>query len=231
MSSAPTIIHRFKQPPRTLSLSVFWVLVCASMLIFAAEPVPAIAQRQDPFNDWLDNVVFDVNTYWQGMLNSVGYVYVPADWVAFNRPISTGCGRATSSSGPFYCRKDGTVYLETDFIKSQYRNVGDFAAAIVVAHEIGHHIQVQVGITSSISRTILLELNADCLAGMWAGYVGYQDRLDPGDLRASVFGTAMAGDPAGTAWTAPGAHGTPSERAEWLLRGYSANDISGCNTW
>lgn len=146
--------------------------------------------------------------------------------------------RVVAGSGPFYCSSDsygGTVYLPLTgieqllFPSGDYRGV-DFALSYVVAHEWGHHVQDMLGLLDS-RPSILIELQADCLAGVW-GYTAWaRGLLSPGDITKAVLAANLAGDTPGTPATAPGAHGSGAQRVAAFLAGYKTGRATSCNRW
>jgi uncharacterized protein len=230
MPSYITCAHRGQRRTFARAASLLVVSTLAGLLFTSVQPAPAQAQQVN-LVDWIGQVVTDIDLYWGGEFNTAGAVYLPPRWVAFGQPVLTACGVMSQLTGPRYCDMDGTLYVDTTFVGVRYARVGDFAAAIVLAHEVGHHVQNLLGINRLGLLPVQLELNADCLGGMWASNLSYQGRLEPGDVQESVFATASAGDPAGVPWFDPRAHGSPQDRARWLLRGYTAPDVAACNTW
>ncbi len=183
-----------------------------------------------------------------------GQPYEPPQLVLFKGAVQSGCGGATAQSGPFYCPADERAYLDTDFFVTMERRLGaggDFAAAYVIAHEVAHHIQNEMGTLGAASRaraagteveanaiTVRLELQADCYAGIWARYAG--DRfgvLEPGDLDEALNAARMIGDDhlareAGrTVQPHTFTHGTSAQRQRWFARGYETGDMSRCDTF
>lgn len=158
----------------------------------------------------------DVDTFWSVYFGTVLFrPYTPANMRIFTGSAFSLCG---SGSGPFYCGLDFTVYLDDRFMSDQLVRIGDFAPAVVIAHEIGHHTQNLVGALGQIS--IQKELQADCLAGGWAASAGARGLLDPGDFQEAARSLFEAADLAGTPWFAPNAHGTPAQRYQAFLTGF-----------
>ncbi len=193
-----------------------------------AEPVvpdePAVAVG-GPFG-LLDE---DVNRFWAEAFAAAGRVYDPPDGVVgFDEPIGTDCGLARPEEhAAFYCTLDQTIYYVADFRNLVEGEVGDFGWETVVAHEWGHHVQAQLGVYASERPeldeglyTIDLELQADCLAGAYTQDAEARNWLDPGDIEEALRLTAAAGDPSGTAWDDPQAHGTSEQRLDAFERGY-----------
>ena len=174
--------------------------------------------------------------------------------VLFHGAVNSGCGQASSQTGPFYCSADQTVYIDLDFFKDMKRTIGadgDFAYAYVIAHEVGHHVQQQLGILdvahSQMSRlseteankiSVRLELQADFLAGVWA----HQDNamfnsLEPGDLQKAIDAASKIGDDylqkKAYGYEIPDAfnHGRSSQRVKWLTKGFQTGDVSKGDTF
>ena len=173
--------------------------------------------------------------------------YAEPGMVLFTGQVASGCGNATSSSGPFYCPTDKKVYMDLDFfqeLKTRFgAKGGDFAIAYVIAHEVGHHVQTLLG-TSSKARqlqknmskveanrlTVKLELQADFYAGVWAHYM--QQYLEAGDIDEALSAANAVGDDAiqkrtqGQVEPDSFTHGTSEQRKRWFTKGYNSGDIS-----
>lgn len=196
-------------------------------------------------------MVDDVHTFWPGEFQRAGKQYQDAQLILFTGSVNTGCGLASSDVGPFYCPPDQRVYLDLGFFRElsqRFGAPGDFAQAYVIAHEFGHHVQDLLGISGqvdSISRqdpsqrnplSIRLELQADCLAGVWARSTYARGILEPGDLEEGLRGAAAVGDDRiqeqstgridQDTWT----HGSSQQRETWLQRGYNGT-IDSCDTF
>jgi len=164
----------------------------------------------------------DVDLFWTGYFNSVLLrPYFSANMRLFRGATGSFCG---SGSGPFYCGLDNTVYLDEGFLESQLSRIGDFAVAVVIAHEIGHHTQNLLGLLGQIS--IQKELQADCLAGGWAASATIRGQLDNGDLQEGARSLFEVGDPAGTPWFASGAHGSAAQRNQAFATGFARGAFS-----
>ena len=180
--------------------------------------------------------------------------YTPVTLVLFKGVTASPCGDASGATGPFYCPGDKKVYLDTDFFTTMSRQLGaggDFAAAYVVAHEVAHHVQNELGILGKANQvrgqaseadsnaiSVRIELQADCLSGIWAREA--EDRfgsLQEGDIEEAVNAARQIGDdtlqrnagqrPMPHTFT----HGTSEQRARWFLRGYKAGDMAQCDTF
>lgn len=169
--------------------------------------------------------------------------------VLFSGAVSSGCGNATSQSGPFYCSADQTVYIDLDFFKQMKQQIGadgDFAYAYVIAHEVGHHVQQQLGILSEahskMSRlsekeankiSVRLELQADFLAGVWANHDNKMfNSLEPGDIENAINAASKIGDDYlqkkayGREIPDSFNHGRSEQRVRWLSKGIRTGDVS-----
>lgn len=181
----------------------------------------------------------------------IGRAYNPPVLVLFSQVTQSPCGSASGATGPFYCPADKKAYLDTDFfatLASQLGAKGDFAAAYVIAHEVAHHVQNELGILGQVNQrrqvvseveanalTVRLELQADCIAGVWARAV--DGLLEPGDMEEALNAARMIGDdhlqrragqvPQPHTFT----HGTSAERASWFKRGYERGVVRGCDTF
>lgn len=181
----------------------------------------------------------------------VGEPYRAPTLVLFSGQTSSPCGGASGATGPFYCPADQKAYLDTQFFATLEQRLGargDFAAAYVIAHEVAHHVQNELGILGQVNRarqssnqtqanalTVRLELQADCLAGVWASYV--EGLLEPGDVEEALNAARQIGDdtlqrnagrvPQPHTFT----HGTSEQRARWFATGYEAGEIGACDTF
>ena len=196
----------------------------------AGTPVPREILFPDPLHA-------DIDRFWAASFQEAGRTYQPPHGVlAFDEPIVTGCGRADpEQEAAFYCVIDQTIYYSAAFRSSVESQIGDFAWVIVVAHEWGHHIQAQLGFDlgagpdrATEAPPIELEHQADCLAGAYARDAEQTGWLDAGDIDEALAMTKISGDPPGTAWDQPGAHGSGDERTDAFLKGYSQG-LSGCD--
>jgi predicted metalloprotease len=197
-------------------------------------------------------VVGDVQDTWGQLFQSAKLTYQPTQLVLFQDETRSGCGQATSQSGPFYCPADQRVYLDLGFfdeMASQLGAPGDFAQAYVIAHEFGHHVQDLLGITGQVGSitqaepqiandlSVRTELQADCLAGVWGHSAYTQSRLDPGDLDEAVNAAAAVGDDrlqrqAGSRVDPDTfTHGTSAQRVGWFLAGFRSGDPSSCDSF
>ena len=192
-------------------------------------PVPREVLFPDPLHA-------DIDRFWAARFQEAGRAYEPPQGVvAFDEPIVTACGRADPvREAAFYCVIDEKIYYSAEFRTLIEEQIGDFAWVIVVAHEWGHHIQAKLGFDLGVVpdragevAPIELEQQADCLAGAYAIDAELTGWLDAGDIDEALAITEISGDPPGTAWDDPRAHGTGDVRVDAFLHGYNAG-IAGC---
>jgi predicted metalloprotease len=193
---------------------------------------------------------------WAREFQKMGRTYEPPKMVIFSDAVNSGCGNATSASGPFYCSADETVYLDLEFFKSMKKQIGadgDFAYAYVIAHEVGHHVQNQLGILGQAHQqmanygrntkesneiSVRLELQADFFAGVWA----YNDNkmfgsLEDGDIEEALNAASKIGDDYlqkqayGRTMPETFNHGTSAQRSRWLKKGLYTGDVSQGDTF
>lgn len=173
--------------------------------------------------------------------------------VLFTNAVDSACGRAGSSTGPFYCPADEKLYLDFSFFNElarEFKAPGDFAQAYVIAHEVGHHVQNLTGIMSKVTAyqqrlpesqgnqlSVRLELQADCYAGVWANYVQKQGKLEVGDVEEAIRAAGAVGDDSiqrrSQGFIVPDSftHGSSQERMSWFTRGFQSGDMRQCNTF
>lgn len=202
--------------------------------------------------DFVGFVVHDVQGFWQEDFASAGRTYQVTQLVLFTGQTQSGCGLASSETGPFYCPVDRKVYLDLGFfqeLSDRFHAPGDFAQAYVVAHEFGHHVQTLLGTEKRVQReqqahpseanelSVRLELQADCYAGVWAHGAYDQKLLETGDMDEALRAAASVGDDRiqrstgrtvnPETWT----HGSSAQRAKWLKIGFQSGDPGACDTF
>lgn len=214
---------------------------------------PADAARPATETDrFVAKVLRTTERSWETIFtNEIGRPYQPPRLVLFTGNVQSACGAAQSAMGPFYCPADSRVYLDQSFFDELSRRFGapgDFAAAYVIAHEVGHHVQNLLGISgqaqaaqqrSSKTRanaiSVQVELQADCLAGVWAK--DNAGRLEPGDVDEAMRAAAAIGDDtlqkAGQGVVVPESftHGSSAQRTKWFMRGMTLGTVAGCDTF
>ncbi len=191
---------------------------------------------------------------WTEVFTKNGMTYKPPRMVLFSGATASGCGSASSTTGPFYCPADQTVYIDLTFfdqMKNQLGAGGDFAYAYVIAHEVGHHVQYLLGTLDKVHNrqrqvskkesnqlSVRLELQADFYAGVWAFYDNNKfDSLEDGDIEEGLNAATQIGDDRlqmeSQGYTVPDAfnHGTSAQRTRWLKKGMQTGDISQGDTF
>ncbi len=191
---------------------------------------------------------------WTDIFAKNGMTYVPPKMVLYTRATTSGCGNASSSTGPFYCPADQTVYIDLSFFEEMETKLsagGDFAYAYVIAHEVGHHVQYLLGVLADVQKqqqrmsekesnklNIRLELQADFYAGIWA----YHDNkkyssLEDGDIDEGLNAASQIGDDRlqmqAQGYTVPDSfnHGTSAQRSRWLKKGLQTGNVSDGDTF
>jgi hypothetical protein len=214
----------------------------------------ATSAEEDQMSQFVSVVLKDTETVWGKIFEQSGTTYTQPKLVMFRGQVESACGLASTASGPFYCPSDQKVYIDLAFcdqLKTQFGAYGDFAVAYVIAHEIGHHVQNQLGILnkidnqkSRVSKTranqlsVKVELQADFLAGMWAHYAEEMLKtLDTGDIDEAMTAAAAVGDDKlqmqyqGRVVPDAFTHGTSAQRKEWFKRGYESGDLEKGDTF
>ena len=203
---------------------------------------------------FMSYVLDDVQVFWTDTFAESGRTYTDAKLVLFTNSTSSGCGGATSDIGPHYCPADKKVYLDLGFfreLRDRFGAPGDFAQAYVLAHEIAHHVQDVLGISSRVEQqmrdsgggegatglSVRLELQADCLAGVWAHSSYERNHFSSGDLEEGLQAAASVGDDriqkqaTGRVDREPWTHGSSAERMRWFKRGFDGGDPGTCDTF
>ncbi|MFB6349065.1 neutral zinc metallopeptidase [Moraxella sp. ZJ142] len=222
----------------------------------------------DESYQFVATVLADTEDVWTPIFASMGKNYQPPSLVLFSGSVQSACGLASAASGPFYCPADLKVYLDTQFFRdmrtqlgitgerndsqlSSHDQAGDFAQAYVIAHEVGHHVQTLLGISSQVRQaqaqantatanhlSVRQELQADCFAGLWARH--NQERtqfLSAGDIEEALDAAEKIGDDYlqhkahGHAVPDSFTHGTSQQRQRWFYRGFESGDINQCDTF
>lgn len=215
----------------------------------------ALSQRDDEWGQFMSVVLADTEEVWAPVLSDqAGIAYVNPKLVLFRGAVQSACGGASAAMGPFYCPGDQKVYLDTDFFDLMANRMGakgDFAAAYVVAHEVGHHVQNLTGVLGAVNKergrlsgaesnrlSVMTELQADCYAGIWARKAEERfGSLDVGDLEEAMRAAEAVGDDViqQTAGRTPMpdsfTHGSADQRQEWLMRGYKSGQMRQCDTF
>ncbi len=197
-------------------------------------------------------VLDDTQATWRQLFAQSGKQYRNAKLVLFNDSTNTGCGFGDAAAGPFYCPADERVYIDLSFyneLAQRFGIKGDFAEAYVIAHEIGHHVQKQLGTSEQVDRasksarigatglSVRLELQADCYAGIWARSTNQRQILDPGDVEEALGAAAAVGDDhiqkatAGTVHPETWTHGSAESRSRWFKNGFDNGTLEACDTF
>jgi predicted metalloprotease len=208
-----------------------------------------------PANDddlrFMRSVLAMTEDVWSEIFAASGIDYREPTLVLFTEAVESGCGFTTSQTGPFYCPADQKLYLDTSFFDQLARmgGRGDFAAAYVVGHEVGHHIQTVTGVSSDVRRAqsnarnqaeanrlqVLMELQADCYAGVFAHHANRRQRvLEAGDVQEGLAAAAAIGDDrlsGGRAAPESFTHGSSEERSRWLMIGIESGSVGACDTF
>ena len=218
----------------------------------SGQGIDAASPDSDNTKAFVVFVVNDVQNSWRDQFQRAGETYPPTTLRLFSGRIQTGCGAASAASGPFYCPADRRVYLDMAFFRelsTRFGAPGDFAQAYVIAHEFGHHVQNVLGILPQVTRemqsnpsqanalSVKLELQADCLAGVWAHSAYDRDLLEDGDLEEGLAAATGVGDDTiqrqAGGYVDPDTftHGTADQRRRWFLAGFQGGEVAACDTF
>jgi predicted metalloprotease len=222
---------------------------------------PSQQQTSEPFNpgqgdelaDFASRVLGDTEDVWATKFDEQGMRYDPPTLTLFSGQVQSACGFASSASGPFYCPPDRGVFLDLSFFAELSRRFGapgDFAQAYVIAHEVGHHIQNQLGILGRFNEarrrmserdanamSVRVELQADCLAGVWGHDAAARGLLERGDLDEALNAASQIGDDTmqrrAQGYVVPESfsHGTAEQRVRWFGIGFDGGDMNQCDTF
>ncbi|MGI9384761.1 MAG: KPN_02809 family neutral zinc metallopeptidase [Methyloligellaceae bacterium] len=208
----------------------------------------------DDLKRFVSVVLADTEDVWNGIFREYGKSYKEPKLVLFSGSTGTGCGYGQAAMGPFYCPLDKNVYIDLTFyreLKTRFSAPGDFAQAYVIAHEVGHHVQTLLGISEKVQSAkqrmgkrdgnalqVRMELQADCLAGVWANRAQRTKKiLEPGDIDEALNAASAIGDDTIQKQTqgrvVPDAftHGSAEQRQRWFKRGFEAGDLQKCDTF
>lgn len=210
--------------------------------------------EEDALAKFSKQILRGTEEVWTDIFAKNGMTYVPPKMVLYTRATTSGCGNASSSTGPFYCPADQTVYIDLSFFEEMETKLsagGDFAYAYVIAHEVGHHVQYLLGVLADVQKqqqrmsekesnklNIRLELQADFYAGIWA----YHDNkkyssLEDGDIDEGLNAASQIGDDRlqmqAQGYTVPDSfnHGTSAQRSRWLKKGLQTGNVSDGDTF
>jgi uncharacterized protein len=198
----------------------------------------------DSYEVFASTVLGSANDMWTAAMVRRGRTYTPPRLVLFRSATTSACGTATSQVGPHYCPLDSTIYLDETFFDELTARFGarggDVAEAYVIAHEVGHHVQNELGLMGNADpygdtgQAIVMELQADCFAGLWANSLRGSDVFESGEIREAMDAAAAVGDDRiqervtgqvnPETWT----HGSSEQRVEWFTRGYETGEVEQC---
>jgi len=204
--------------------------------------------------DFVSVVLADTEDTWHEMFRRSGKTYQAPKLVLFTDAVESACGFAQSAMGPFYCPQDNKVYIDLQFyrdLQNRFHAPGEFAQAYVIAHEIGHHVQNLLGISDKVhslqqgadkvtanNLSVRLELQADCLAGIWAYHADRSRNIvESGDIEAALRAASSIGDDRiqkqSQGYVVPESftHGSSEQRVRWFKRGIETGDFAQCNTF
>lgn len=224
-------------------------------------PAPQVQQapaQRPPADDtmarFVSTVLADTEDVWKQLFSQGGATYREPRLALFRGAIGTACGQGQAAMGPFYCPADQKVYIDLNFyetLKTRLGAPGDFAQAYVIAHEVGHHVQHQLGITNRVdamrgrasqaeqnAASVRLELQADCFAGVWAYHAqNARQILEQGDVEEAMNAAARIGDDAlqgsrgGAVVPESFTHGTGAQRQRWFATGLKTGSVKACDTF
>ncbi len=223
----------------------------------APGPAPGEAGRPDPdaeLKRFVSFVLADTEDTWNALFRQAGKQYQEPRLVLFSGAVQSACGYAQAAMGPFYCPPDQKVYIDLGFfqeLRDRFKAPGDFAQAYVIAHEVGHHVQNLLGIADRVramqgrvsqreanALSVRMELQADCLAGVWAHHANKaRNVLEKGDVEEGLNAAAQIGDDRmmkrSQGYVVPDAftHGSGEQRVRWFRRGLETGSVAQCDTF
>jgi uncharacterized protein len=212
------------------------------------------ADRADPMRQFVSVVLADTEDVWRPIFRDIGKTYDDPKLVLYSDRVSSACGLASAASGPFYCPEDQKAYLDLSFfqeMKNRFHTSGEFADAYVIAHEIGHHVQNELGILRQANAerarsdqrrsnaiSVRIELQADCLAGVWAYHADRTKQIiEQGDVEAALNAASAIGDDRlqrqarGVVVPDAFTHGSSAQRVRWFKRGLDSGNLKQCDTF
>jgi predicted metalloprotease len=216
-------------------------------------PVKQSAEEKE-LVDFVSVVLADTEATWHQLFQQMGSSYKEPNLVLFRDATSTSCGRGQAAMGPFYCPGDHKVYIDLSFysdLKQRFKAPGDFAQAYVIAHEVGHHVQTLLGISQKVHKakrklsemesnklSVRQELQADCLAGIWAHHADRSRQLlESGDIEEGLTAASAIGDDRlqkqSQGYVSPDSftHGSSAQRVKWFKVGFQSGEIKDCDTF
>jgi predicted metalloprotease len=209
--------------------------------------------QNDEMSQFVRRVLGSTETVWGEIFSRNGSSYREPKLVLFTQQVQSACGRADAAVGPFYCPGDEKVYIDLSFydeLRSRFRAPGDFAQAYVIAHEVGHHVQNLLGTSDKVTAlqqraseaqsnrlSVMLELQADCYAGVWGYYAQRRGVIEPGDLEEALGAASAIGDDRlqreAQGYVVPDSftHGSSEQRMRWFKQGFDSGDMRRCDTF
>jgi predicted metalloprotease len=214
----------------------------------------APSQPADAQGKWMSSLLADTEDTWGEIFKAGGSQYIAPKLVLFSNAVRTGCGNASSGAGPFYCPEDQKVYIDLAFydqLEREFKAPGDFAKAYVLAHEVGHHVQLLLGTAEKVQAAqqraseadrnalqVRMELQADCYAGIWANHADRSRHiLEAGDVEEALKAAAAVGDDTiqrrvqGEVVPETFTHGSAQQRMTWFRRGIDNGTLAACDTF
>lgn len=214
----------------------------------------SVGNPQDEAGAFVDVIHTSANDTWAELFRAQGKSYSPSKVVLYDNATGTGCGTGQAAMGPFYCPADNRVYLDLNFWSTLDRQLGakgDYARAYVIAHEVGHHVQNQLGISDYVEQqsrqvsksaanalSVKLELQADCYAGVWANRSNVKmNWLEAGDIEEAIGAASAVGDDtlqqASQGRVVPDSftHGSSADRIKWFRTGFARGNPADCDTF
>jgi hypothetical protein len=218
-----------------------------------SEPYSA-SPEEKRLAEFVSVVLADTEDTWQTLFRGMGKTYEEPKLVLFSGAVESACGMASAAVGPFYCPMDQKVYIDLRFyndLKNRFGAPGDFAQAYVIAHEVGHHVQNLLGIAEKVQSlrsrsneteanklSVMMELQADCLAGVWAHHADRARKiLEQGDIEEALNAASSIGDDRmqrqarGHVTPDSFTHGSSAQRVRWFKRGIETGNVGQCNTF
>lgn len=218
-----------------------------------SEPYSA-SPEENRLAEFVSVVLGDTEDTWRTLFRGMGQTYQEPKLVMFSGSVESACGMASAAVGPFYCPMDQKVYIDLSFysdLKQRFGAPGDFAQAYVIAHEVGHHVQNLLGIAEKVNSlrsrasegesnrlSVMMELQADCLAGVWAHHADKARQiLEEGDIEEALNAASMIGDDRmqrqSRGYVTPDSftHGSSAQRVRWFKRGLETGSMGQCNTF
>lgn len=212
------------------------------------------SSQSDELKQFVAVVLADTEDTWNQVFQENNIQYQEPTLVLFSGAVNSACGYAQAAMGPFYCPADKKVYIDLSFyqdLKNQLNSPGDFAQAYVIAHEVGHHVQNLLGISDKVHQqrarlsqteynalSVKLELQADCLAGVWANRADrVRNLIEPGDIDEALNAASNIGDDRlqkqSKGYVTPDSftHGSSAQRVRWFKLGYNRGEVNECNTF